>query len=132
MAFSPVISIFEDDILDRRFRSFRKNATHLEYRNLWKDGKLDIEGSMCFDPHHPIDALQARLISKHYKGLVPVAMPLCGHPCTQVVKDALGFTAIQDLVINNEFDPRFPRALHQQSRAVSDLYKTRLERKRKP
>lgn len=129
LAFSPVISIFEDDISDKRFKSFRKHCTNPEYRNLWKDGVLDIEGSLCFDPFVPIDALQARLIHSYYPKLHPVAMPFGGHPCIRTVKETLGFDAVQNLIIDDHFDPKYPRDLHRTARMRSEIYKNELKKR---
>ena len=129
MAFSPVVSIFEDDIPDRRFRTFRKFCTHHEYRNLWKEGAVDIEGSLCFDPHVPIDVLQTRLIHSLYPNLKPVALPFEGHPCIRVIKDSMGFDAIQNLIIQNRFDGDAVRGLHRTARQSSDVYNKAIQKR---
>lgn len=123
LSFSPVISIFEDDIPDRRFKSFRKNITHPEYRNLWKNGSIKINGSLCFDSiEHPFDRMQARLIHDHYPNLKSVAMPFGRHPCFQIIKEIAGFNSIQDLIFNDQYDPCHLRKLHKQNRKTSDIY----------
>jgi hypothetical protein len=117
MAFSPVVSIFGDDIPDNRFKTFRKFIQNMDARNMWKDGNKSISGTLGFDPTtHPIDRMQARLIHDHYPNLNPLAMPHGGHPCVRVVKDVDGFEPFQNLVINNKFEPRFLRALHREYR----------------
>lgn len=130
IAFSPVISIFEDDIRDRRFKSFRKHVTHPEYRELWKEGALDIHGSVCFDPFVPIDVLQARLVHEYYKKLLPVAMPFGAHPCTKIVKEVSGFKSIQNLIVNDQFDPYVVRQLHKETREKSVAYKAGMKKRR--
>ena len=129
MAFSPIISIFGDDINDKRLRHFKKNVPDTDIRHLWKVGNSNIEGTLCFDPMVPQDTLQARLIQKYYPKLNLVAMPAGGHPCIHVVKETIGFKALQDLVYNNQFEPSNLRDLHKQSRKHSDLYLKCLKKK---
>jgi len=130
MAFSPVISIFGDDIDDKRFRSFQKYITNPNARHLWKDGNKNIEGVICYDPAtHPIDRLQANLIINHYPTLKPLAMPYAGHPCFQIIKEVMGFKAIQDLVLGDGFEVALLRDMHKRCRGKSELYKKRLKLK---
>ena len=128
MAFSPVVSIFGDDIVDNRFKTFQKYIQNPDIRNMWKDGNHDMQGVLCFDPTtHPIDRTQARLINDHYKRFQLIAMPFGGHPCMQMIKDAMGFKPIQDLVINDQFQAYNLRKLHRQSKEISSVYKKRIE-----
>jgi len=128
MAFSPVVYIFDDDIDDKRFRSFQKYIANPDARNLWKDGNKDIEGVICFDPAtHPIDRAQAHLIQQHYPNLKSLAMPFAGHPCFQIIKEVMGFKTIQNLVLNDDFGVRSLRALHKECRRQSELYKKRVK-----
>ena len=130
MAFSPVISIFGDDIDDKRFRSFQKYIQNPDARNLWKNGNKNIEGVVCFDPAtHPIDRAQAHLISKNFKGLKPLALPFGGHPCMQIIKEVMGFEAIQNLIMNGDFAVSSLRELHKKIRPQSDVYQKRLRLK---
>jgi len=126
MAFSPVVSIFGDDIDDKRFRSFQKYITNPDARPLWKNGNKNIEGVICYDPAtHPIDRLQANLIINHYSTLKPLAMPYAGHPCFQIIKEVMGFKAIQDLVLDDRFEVELLRDLHKECRRQSNLYEKR-------
>jgi hypothetical protein len=130
LAFSPVVSIFEDDISDRRFKSFRKYVQNPSIREAWKGGFKGIEGSVCYDPLVPIDVLQARLINEFYNGLKPVALTAGGHPCVRIIKDAMGIKPVQNLVINNQFAPANVRQLHKQSRRNSKVYRDVIDKNR--
>lgn len=128
MAFSPVVSIFGDDIDDKRFRSFQKYITNPDARHLWKNGNKNIEGVICFDPAtHPIDRAQTHLIQKHYTNLKSLAMPYAGHPCFQIIKEVMGFKTIQNLVLDDDFKPQPLRQLHKQCRRQSELYTKRVK-----
>lgn len=130
MAFSPVISIFEDDILDHRFKKFRKYVACPEYRDRWKGGNKDISGVLCFDPYVTLDAPQARLIHQYYPNLKPVALPFGWHPSTQVIREGCGIQSIYDLILNDDFTPTGIRALHANARVYSDKYKRHLHTRR--
>ena len=122
MAFSPIISIYGDEIPDNRLRQFRSFVHDTELRHLWKQGNHNIQGSLCFDPRVKEDRMQARFINSFYPALQPVAMPFGGHPCIHVVKEVMGFHPFQNLVLNNKFDPHYLRTLHKESRQKSNIY----------
>jgi hypothetical protein len=130
MAFSPVVSIFGDDIPDHRFKKFRKHVTCPEYRDRWKDTTKDINGVLCFDPYVTLDAPQARLIHEYYPCLKPVALPFGWHPSTQIIREGLGVDAIYDLINKDDFTPTGIRTLHTNARLKSDKYKKSLHEKR--
>lgn len=129
MAFSPVVSIFEDDIADRRFKSFRKNIEYPKGRHMWKEGSSDIKGGVFYDPFVPVDVHQARLINQYYAHLRPLALPFGGHPCTRVIKDVCGFKSIQDLVVRDEFDANQVRQLHRICRRQSGVYQSNINKR---
>ena len=131
MTFSPVISIFGNDIPDHRLKKFRKIVNCPQYRDLWKEGSKDIRGVLCFDPYMPFDDAQARLVHSYYPNLKPVALPFGWHPATQIIREGLGIQSIYGLIDKDDFTPRGMKELHTNARLKSDKYKKSLYDRRK-
>jgi hypothetical protein len=72
--------------------------------------------------------MQTRLIQQHYKSLKSLAMPFAGHPSFQIIKEVMGFRAIQDLIIADDFSPQSLRELHKECRKTSELYAKRVKK----
>lgn len=123
VAFSPLVSIFDDDIPDNRFNHIKHLIECPDHYDKWKDGNCNIEGTLCFDPYVPMDVKQACLVQKYYKNLKSVALPHTGHPCSFVIQNHFGFQSMQNQLIDNDFSPLIIRDMHRASRKQSAHYK---------
>ena len=86
-----------------------------------------LRGVILFDPlTHPIDRAHARLILAQVPRMVGVAMPLAGHPATQILLETAEYAKLRALAFGAEADPVLYHALHVRARGGSALYKTRL------
>lgn len=86
-----------------------------------------LRGVVLYDPvGQPIDRAHARLILTHAPRLSGVAMPLAGHPATQVMLETRAYGALRDLAFAGKADPALYHALHVAARRQSPLYQRRL------
>ena len=86
-----------------------------------------LRGVVLFDPVCcPIDRNHARLILDQAPRMSGVAMPLAGHPATQVMLETTAYGKLRALAFAAETDPARYHALHVAARDLSPLYKKRL------
>ncbi len=86
-----------------------------------------LRGVVLFDPlGNPVDRAHARLILAQVPRMVGIAMPLAGHPATQVLLETTEYGKLRALAFAAERDPALYHALHVQARRTSPLYKARL------
>ncbi|MBC7736201.1 MAG: alpha/beta hydrolase [Candidatus Saccharibacteria bacterium] len=86
-----------------------------------------LRGVILFDPlSHPIDRAHARLILGQVPRMVGIAMPLAGHPATQVMLETAEYGKLRALAFAAETDPALYHALHVGARKASPLYQARL------
>ena len=86
-----------------------------------------LRGVILFDPlTNPIDRAHARLILAQVPRMAGVAMPLAGHPATQVLLETTDYGKLRALAFGAETDPALYHALHVRARSASPLYQARL------
>lgn len=82
---------------------------------------------VLFDPmRQPIDRDHARLILNVAPRMSGVALPLGGHPASQILQETAAYGGLRALAFAGQSDPALYHALHVQARARSPLYKARL------
>jgi hypothetical protein len=87
-----------------------------------------LRGVVLYDPlANPADRGHARLILNHAPRLHGVAMPLAGHPATQVLLETTAYGQLRELAFAGKSDPAAYHALHVQARQTSPLYRRRLQ-----
>lgn len=124
---SPQYSVFPDlPPLDRRYKR-EAEALDPALGDLARFVAPKLRGVVLFDPvGNPVDRAHARLILAQVPRMSGVAMPLAGHPATQVMLETTVYGKLRDLAFAAKSDPALYHALHVEARAQSPLYRHRL------
>lgn len=108
---------------------YRREVTGLDARlgDLAQVVAAKLRGVVLFDPlGNPVDRAHARLILAQVPRMSGVAMPLAGHPATQVMLQTTVYGKLRALAFGAETDPALYHALHVEARRASPLYHARL------
>ncbi len=77
---------------------------------------------VLYDPRIEIDRAHVEAISKRIPGVRPCALPLAGHPASQLFSGTMQFGKFQTLMTGPVVDPAGIRQLHRQVRGLSPVY----------
>ncbi len=110
---------------DTRYRAEAKGLV-MEHGDLAQHVSGKLRGVVLYDPTVVVDKWHARLIEEQAPKLFPVAMPLAGHPATQVMLETPVYGKLRDLAFMGKSEVSLYHALHVEARRLSPLYRTRL------
>ena len=77
---------------------------------------------MLYDPHVAIDRAHVEAIAARIPGARSCALPLAGHPASQLISGTMRFVKFQNLITGPVVDPGGIRQLHRQVRGLSPVY----------
>lgn len=129
MAVSPQLTIAPDfPPFDRRYT---KEATRFD-TDLGRIPALpELKGTILYDPFNRPDRAHARALLQLAPQLSPVALPLGGHPATQILRDS-GKAGVVQRAAMQLVPPDQIRRTHRKARAASSTYWTALARQAGP
>ncbi|MEO8245015.1 MAG: alpha/beta hydrolase [bacterium] len=110
---------------DTRYRAETRDL-QAEHGDLARHVSTRLRGVVLYDPQVVVDKWHARLIEEQAPKLYAVAMPLAGHPATQVMLETPVYGKLRDLAFMGKSEVALYHALHVEARRLSPLYGQRL------
>ncbi len=119
IAISPQVSIAPDVVpFDRRFRADAKGFD-AALGDLAVHACKSLQGVVIFDPFRPLDRQNAEMIGDILPQLALCRFGFGGHPAMGVVRETVGFGALQTLALRQKLTRVAVLALHRDNRAVA-------------
>lgn len=122
IAVSPQVSIAPEVVpYDRRFRL---EAAGFDTRlgDLTRHARPALQGVVLYDPFRRADRINAAMIARLFPRLALCRLGFGGHPATQVIRETVGFGAVQRLALTDRITRPQVLALHRKGRATSAAY----------
>ncbi|MCB2109822.1 MAG: alpha/beta hydrolase [Rhodobacteraceae bacterium] len=93
-----------------------------ELGDLARHGWHDLAGTVLYDPFRRLDRLHAEAIGLLFPRLDFARMVFGGHPATTVLRETVGFGAVQDLILERRAGRSEILALHRRHREHAPSY----------